>query len=58
MTREQAIGYLIATIDAELSYLEAVDKAALVMELERQFETLQPADAMRIYEERWGQYNN
>lgn len=58
MTREQVIGYLIATIDAELSYLEAIEKAALVMELRRQFEILQPADALRIYEERWGKYNN
>lgn len=58
MTREQAVGYLIAVIDSELSYLDAVDKAALIMELERQFETIQPADAMRIYEERWGQYNS
>lgn len=53
MNKEEVMGYIIAAIDAELSYLESVDQAAFLMEIERQFEILSAEEARGICVERW-----
>lgn len=58
ISKDAVMGYIIAAIDAELSYLEAVDQAAFLMEIERQFELLSSEEAKKICIERWPSGNS
>lgn len=55
LTKEQVIGYLIAAIQAEFSFLNPSDQAALIMAMERKFLTMLPEEAERIYAKSWYQ---
>ncbi|MNR62728.1 hypothetical protein D3C85_1848330 [compost metagenome] len=55
LTKEQVIGYLIAAIQDECSFLDITAQAALIVAMERKFLTMLPEEAERIYAKSWYQ---
>jgi hypothetical protein len=51
LTQEQAIGYVIVAL--KLGSINAAEQTALLVEIERQFFTMRPEDAERVYAQSW-----
>jgi len=53
LTKEQVIGYLLAAMRSECSFMDASDQSALIIAMEQKFLTMLPEEAERIYAESW-----